>query len=192
MINYEDIRVKKTIRNIHQAFIELFKEKDLEKITVKELVEKSEISKKTFYRYYTSIDNLFLEIQHKITEEYIEKFSSCNFPEDLKIIIKEFFYFSEIYGKAHDKIISDSKYEYILQKMVNNIMKKTWEQSIFFKETDPYVRNIIFSFVTSSILSSYKQWIDDGKKVPLTDFINIIESLIGDGIKNFNLKNIVK
>ena len=31
MINYEDIRVKKTIRNIHQAFIELFKEKDLEK-----------------------------------------------------------------------------------------------------------------------------------------------------------------
>lgn len=189
MINYEDIRIKKTIKNIHQAFIELFKEKDLEKITVKELVEKSEISKKTFYRYYTSIDNLFLEIQHKITEEYIEKFSSCNFPEDLKIIIKEFFYFSEIYGKAHDKIISDLKYEYILQKMVNNIMKKTWEQSNFFKETDPYVKNIIFSFVTSSILSSYKQWIDDGKKVPLTDFINIIESLIGDGIKNFNLKS---
>ena len=189
MINYEDIRVKKTIRNIHQAFIELFKEKDLEKITVKELVEKSEISKKTFYRYYTSIDNLFLEIQHKITEEYIEKFSSCNFPEDLKIIIKEFFYFSEIYGKAHDKIISDLKYEYTLQKMVNNIMKKTWEQSIFFKETDPYVRNIIFSFVTSSILSSYKQWIDDGKKVPLTDFINVIENLIGNGIKSFNFKN---
>ena len=32
MINYEDIRIKKTIRNIHKSFIELFKEKDYEKI----------------------------------------------------------------------------------------------------------------------------------------------------------------
>ena len=32
MINYEDIRIKKTIRNIHKSFIELFKGKDYEKI----------------------------------------------------------------------------------------------------------------------------------------------------------------
>ena len=39
MINYEDIRIKKTIRNIHKSFIELFKGKDYEKITVKELID---------------------------------------------------------------------------------------------------------------------------------------------------------
>lgn len=48
MINYEDIRIKKTIRNIHKSFIELFKGKDYEKITVKELIEKAEINKKNF------------------------------------------------------------------------------------------------------------------------------------------------
>ncbi len=87
MINYEDIRIKKTIRNIHKSFIELFKGKDYEKITVKELIEKAEISKKTFYRYYSSIDNLFLEIQDKITDEYIQKFSLLSFPKDLKILL---------------------------------------------------------------------------------------------------------
>ena len=185
MINYEDIRIKKTIRNIHKSFIELFKGKDYEKITVKELIEKAEISKKTFYRYYSSIDNLFLEIQDKITDKYIQKFSLLAFPKDLKNIINTFIDFSEIYGNAHDKIIIDSKNDYVLQKMINNIIKKTWEKSEFFKEKEPYLRNIILSFVFSSILGSYKQWINDGKKIPLQNFIETIESLIYNGIKNF-------
>ena len=189
MINYEDIRIKKTIRNIHKSFIELFKEKDYEKITVKELIEKAEISKKTFYRYYSSIDNLFLEIQNKITNEYIQKFSLLTFPKDLKNIINTFIDFSEIYGNAHDKIIIDSKNDYVLQKMINNIIKKTWEKSEFFKEKEPYLRNIILSFVFSSILGSYKQWINDGKKIPLQNFIDTIESLVYNGIKNFDSNN---
>lgn len=189
MINYEDIRIKKTIRNIHKSFIELFKGKDYEKITVKELIEKAEISKKTFYRYYSSIDNLFLEIQDKITNEYIQKFSLLSFPEDLKNIINTFIDFSEIYGNAHDKIIIDSKNDYVLQKMINNIIKKTWEKSEFFKEKEPYLRNIILSFVFSSILGSYKQWINDGKKIPLQNFIDTIESLVYNGIKNFDSNN---
>lgn len=189
MINYEDIRIKKTIRNIHKSFIELFKGKDYEKITVKELIEKAEISKKTFYRYYSSIDNLFLEIQDKITDEYIQKFSLFAFPKDLKNIINTFIDFSEIYGNAHDKIIIDSKNDYVLQKMINNIIKKTWEKSDFFKETEPYLRNIILSFVFSSILGSYKQWINDGRKIPLQNFIDTIESLVYNGIKNFDSNN---
>ena len=189
MINYEDIRIKKTIRNIHKSFIELFKGKDYEKITVKELIERAEISKKTFYRYYSSIDNLFLEIQDKITNEYIQKFSLLSFPEDLKNIINTFIDFSEIYGNAHDKIIIDSKNDYVLQKMINNIIKKTWEKSEFFKEKEPYLRNIILSFVFSSILGSYKQWINDGRKIPLQNFIDTIESLVYNGIKNFDSNN---
>ena len=47
--------------------------------------------------------------------------------------------------------------------MINNIIKKTWEKSEFFKEKEPYLRNIILSFVFSSILGSYKQWINDRK-----------------------------
>ena len=38
MINYEDIRIKKTIKNIHKSFIELFKGKDYEK-RIRQLAE---------------------------------------------------------------------------------------------------------------------------------------------------------
>jgi len=186
MINYEDIRIKKTIRNIHKSFIELFKRKDYEKITVKELIEKAEISKKTFYRYYSSIDNLFLEIQDKITDEYIQKFSLLAFPKDLKNIINTFIDFSEIYGNAHDKIIIDSKNDYVLQKMINNIIKKTWEKSDFFKETEPYLRNIILSFVFSSISRPTLLYAPP----PCQVFIRICFFL--NGKIGFNSKNSIK
>lgn len=60
-------------------------------------------------------------------------------------------------------------------------------KSRFFKEIDPYLRNIILSSVFSSILGSYKQWINDGKKIPLQNFIDTMDSLIYTGIKNFDL-----
>lgn len=148
-------------------------------------MKKLKLAKKLSIVIDSSIDNLFLEIQDKITNEYIQKFSLLAFPQDLKGIINTFIDFSEIYGNAHDKIIIDSKNDYVLQKMINNIIKKTWEKSEFFKEKEPYLRNIILSFVFSSILGSYKQWINDGRKIPLQNFIETIESLVYNGIKNF-------
>ena len=84
-------------------------------------------------------------------------------------------------------MITNPKNDYILQKMINNIIKKAWEKADFFKEIDPYLRNIILSSVFSSILGSYKQWINDGKKIPLQNFIDAMDYLIYNGIKNFNL-----
>ena len=44
-----DLRQKKTLAAIRTAFLELLGKKPLEKITVKELAEKAQISKATFY-----------------------------------------------------------------------------------------------------------------------------------------------
>ena len=47
----EDLRVVKTIAAIKRAFDELICEQDFERITVKELCERAQINKKTFYHY---------------------------------------------------------------------------------------------------------------------------------------------
>lgn len=50
-----DIRVQKTETAIKNAFLELRAQKSVEKITVKELCQKAQINKSTFYTHYADI-----------------------------------------------------------------------------------------------------------------------------------------
>ena len=50
-----DLRVTKTQRAIRAAFLELREKKPLEKITVKELCQRAEILKSTFYDHYADV-----------------------------------------------------------------------------------------------------------------------------------------
>ena len=63
-----DIRVKKTKRAIQKAFIALLREKPIEKITVKEIAERAEINKTTFYSHYETLDALTAEIERQTVQ----------------------------------------------------------------------------------------------------------------------------
>ncbi len=58
-----DLRQKKTLRAIKNAFLQLRSSKQLEKISVTELVELAEISKATFYLHYRDIYDLSEQLQ---------------------------------------------------------------------------------------------------------------------------------
>ena len=57
-----DLRVKKTERSIQQAFLDLRRQKPLEKITVKELCQRADIHKSTFYSHYEDLYALFVAL----------------------------------------------------------------------------------------------------------------------------------
>ena len=63
-----DIRVKKTRRAIQKAFIALLREKPIEKITVKEIAERAEINKTTFYSHYETLDALIAEMERQTVQ----------------------------------------------------------------------------------------------------------------------------
>ena len=50
-----DIRIQKTETAIKNAFMELRSQKPIEKITVKELCQKAQINKSTFYTHYADV-----------------------------------------------------------------------------------------------------------------------------------------
>ena len=53
-----DLRIQKTKNSIFSAFIELRAAKPLEKITIRELTQKANISKQTFYLHFKDIYDL--------------------------------------------------------------------------------------------------------------------------------------
>lgn len=75
-----DLRIEKTKRNIVNAFLELRAKKPLEKITVKELSEKAEINKATFYLHYHDIYDLSETLERDVVESTI---GNIRHPEEL-------------------------------------------------------------------------------------------------------------
>ena len=63
-----DLRQKKTLRAIEQAFYTLRKQKKLEAITVTELCANAQISKATFYLHYRDLFDLSEKLQNELIE----------------------------------------------------------------------------------------------------------------------------
>lgn len=66
-----DIRVQKTRRSITNAFLELRAKKPLEKITVRELCERAEINKSTFYAHFHDVYDLSDQLENKIIQNIL-------------------------------------------------------------------------------------------------------------------------
>ena len=67
-----DIRIEKTKTAIHNTFLELRSRKPLEKITIKELCEKAQINKSTFYSHYKDIYDLSDQLETEVVTSVIE------------------------------------------------------------------------------------------------------------------------
>lgn len=72
-----DLRIKKTKRAIRSAFCELIKEKPLEKITVREIAERAEINKTTFYAHYETVYDLVDQLEQEAVAEVISQLNTA-------------------------------------------------------------------------------------------------------------------
>ena len=83
-----DIRIEKTKTAIHNTFLELRSKKPLEKITIKELCEKAQINKSTFYSHYKDIYDLSDQLETDVVEA-IPNPQNCL--EDPAVLVKNMF-----------------------------------------------------------------------------------------------------
>lgn len=81
---------EQTRQRIIQAFLNLIKEKKWEKITVKELCLKTEITRSTFYQYYSDIYELMEQIQHDLIQDMSSRYESLNRVSTNQFPIEEF------------------------------------------------------------------------------------------------------
>ena len=87
-----DIRVKKTRRAIQKAFIELLREKPIEKITVKEIAERAEINKTTFYAHYETLDALINQLEMQTVQMVTEQMTGAQqLLEQPDVFVREMF-----------------------------------------------------------------------------------------------------
>lgn len=181
----EDLRIKKTITNIHNSFINLILKKDYSKITVKEVCNLAVINKKTFYNYYKSLDELLFEMQEIMLIEYTEKIKNLKVPEDLYKINEEFFRYSVSKGEVYEKIMCSENYAFLGKNVAQNFVKYVWKSYIEKDKIDKSRQNILFCYLQNVGLELYRQWVYDKKQIPLDEIIKLSGELLCSGVNGF-------
>ncbi|MBS5952057.1 MAG: TetR/AcrR family transcriptional regulator, partial [Clostridium sp.] len=95
MVN-KDRRIRKTKDVLKKSLIILMKEKSINSITVKELCEKADINRGTFYLHYKDVFHMLGEIEKELFEEFQDMILSYEISPDkieTKPILKDIFTF---------------------------------------------------------------------------------------------------
>lgn len=79
----EDRRIRRTKRLLRQALAELMNEKEFKDITVKEITDRADLNRGTFYFHYTDTYDLKEKIEDELVHDFAEVISSYSpTPED--------------------------------------------------------------------------------------------------------------
>ena len=181
-----DLRYIKTEQAIRKTFHELLQEKDVSKITVKELTERAEINKTTFYAHYETLPDLVNTLEAENIDYIIN-----NLDQVQLLYTNPDLFIDNLYRNLKDCNISKisqngNRNVAFLQKLKERIGKELEEQQI---HPEDYKKiSALLLFVFHGILGIANADIDD----EIT--LNTIKSFAKNGISgnNMNRENSVE
>lgn len=180
------IRSRKLIK---QAFVELMQEKDIDKMTIKDIVTKADINRGTFYAHYTGIHDVREQIGNEILSallKFVDEFQHSRLminPLPLLLTIASFL---EKDVEFYRLLINAQSSVTFLNKLKTLLMDKILSD----EKTLSTIKNkdqlqIIVNLFTSGTVGLYQDWFNHKIKMSLKDLTLIINQIITNGIQPF-------
>lgn len=181
-----DRRVAKTRRAIRNAFVRLLTEKEMDKITIKELAELADVDRKTVYNYYEGVYDILDELENELVARFERVVESLdyNVGNPLKVFEALTNMLSsdlELYGRLMQVGVQTRLIEkignYLREKVRGAIAKKG---GVFSEKTE-----LAVEYVTSGMFSAYRYWFHSDRKQSLEEFSREVGKLVLSGIATF-------
>ena len=176
-----DLRVVKTLDAIRTNFEQLVCECGYDKLTVARLCESARINKKTFYRYYKSLDDLLAQVQREFASEYVELTGHLRIPEDAGEIARRFILYSCDVGARspfYEAVTCSSAFSVIRDSMIDNVLVSRRVSPGGFGSLSAEEASIAISFLQQTGINAYRQWVADGKRLPAEELANLTADLV--------------
>lgn len=177
-----DLRVIKTEKIIRKTFEEMICEMDYKDITVQQLTRRAQINRKTFYLHYPTLDALLTRLQEEILQKMLDKPIPIKTTEDLKYYIHKFFSMLAAMPKLHEKLLCNGTYGEVANQINHRAIAYYQEHYGGLFLSNQLEENLIWTFWTNTSLLLYRQWVTDGRKVPITKLEEIATHLVCDGL----------
>jgi len=180
------IRSRKLIK---QAYVELIKEKDIDKITIKDVVTKADINRGTFYAHYNSINAVSEQIGSEIVSalfEFLDEFKDSRMIENplpflrkISRFLEEDLEFYRILINSQSSIIFLNK----LKRLFVNKIRSDEKKMSAIKNKDQFI--ICVDLFASGFVGLYQDWFNYKIKMSLDELAVNFSEIIRNGFKPY-------
>ena len=174
-----DLRVTKTLDAIDTTFRAMMLEGGFDSITVKELCERARINKKTFYRYYETLEDLLAEIMATYAAAWRRRTTHLSMPEDIGEITREFFRFGAEQDALYDAITCDPSWDAVQRQLQDDASGEHVETVPAGFTADTW--HLFYAWQSASVLAMYRAWVADGKRIPVEEVAEMAAQLVCHG-----------
>ena len=184
-----DRRVVRTKAAIRSAFLRLLGQGVPARITVTDVAHTAKVDRKTVYNYYEGVDAIREELEDELVVLVGNSIEGADFAacarEPLGLLQKVHAALTE-QGELSRLLIGAGTFSGVLQKLSDAVSFRVGQE--LGDRLAPAEKNyakMYADFLTSGILSVYRDWIGAGMQQPLEDVANRIRRFLSSGIAAF-------
>lgn len=181
-----DRRILKTKKAIRNAYAQLLKNKKPDDISIKDIADVADISRKTFYYYYDGVWQIEDEIENELAKLLSKELENLDIELLLKNPITLFQNITNIINSDLDfygnLIVNDKKLLSKFSILLEEEFKKRLSTSTKMKEE---TISIVSKYCIQGVTAIYKFWFKSDRKIPLEQISTDLSKIMFEGLNAF-------
>lgn len=182
----QDRRVKRTKTVLQKTLVELMLEKEVSQISVKELTQRADVNRSTFYLHYLDIYDMLEQMEDAFIGQIQAFFHDYFTPLPTTAIITMFIEISDWIDKDKDyyvKLLRGTASAQLLEKLRVRIVDEflLFLRTIFLDENSVDLRTRV-NFIVSGTIGVVRMWVTEESSGSLIQLTETIEDLLKHGL----------
>ena len=182
----QDRRIKRTKMLLQNALVDLMLEKAVGKISVKELTQKADVNRSTFYLHYLDIYDMLEQMENEFVETIQGFFHDFFTPLPTSMPLTLFVNISEWLEQDKEyyvKLLRGSASGYIFEELESRIRDefRTLLYLIFLDEESLDLRTRV-NFTVSGTVGVLRMWVMEGGNISLVELSETIDDILNNGM----------
>lgn len=184
-----DKRSRKSRQAIKDAFKEMVLTQEMSHIVIKELAEKADVNRKTFYLHYTDVYNVLEDVEDELLDDIKKIFGKFDMdkiktdPYPLLLAISDGVSGSE--NETFNKLLFSSTISGNFMRKIKDMLKNEIFNSYNFNVSNAPRANIVLSFIVSGVVDCYRDWYLSDRSESLEELARELSELIKHGIARY-------
>lgn len=145
-----------------------------------EALELARINKKTFNRYYETLEDLLAEVMATHAASWRKRASNLHLPDGFAEVTREFFLFGAEQDALYDAITCDPAWDAIQRSLQDDASGEHVENVP--EGYTPERWHLVYAWQSGAVLNMYRAWVTDGKTIPVEKLAELAVSLVCRGI----------